>query len=117
MPGSSAAETGVAWFRLALGAVHVSVCHIGSPEPAVVSSSSASSSERASSPYVHWDRDVVHAARCIGGVKAVWVLLIIESSVWVALEVSLKVRERAATKSSRLELWVWNVGCIAALLL
>ena len=116
MPCSSVTEASVSWFRLASGAVRVGVSCVGSPEPAVVSSSSASSAKRTCSTYVHWNRHVVHAARRIRGVEAIWVLLVIERPVWVALEVSLKVCECAATKSSRLELWTWDIGRIAALL-
>ena len=109
-------ETGVSWFRLASGAVHVSVNRIGSPEPIVVSSSSASSAECTGSPYVHWDWDIIHAARRVGGVESVWVLLVIERPVWIALEVLLEIGERAAAESSRLELWAGNVGRVTTLL-
>ena len=113
MSCSSAAEAGVVWFRFVSGAVHVGV---SSPEPVVVSSSSVSSAKSACSSYVHRDRDVVHASRCIGGVEAIWVLLVVESPIWVSLKVLLKVRERATAESSRLELWAWDVGRITTLL-
>ena len=116
MPCSSAAEAGIAWFCLASGAVHISISHIGFPEPAIVSSSSASSAERASSSNVHWDRNVVHTAGRVGGVEAIWVLLIVEPSVRIALEVSLKIHERSAAEPLRLKLRVQDVGRIAALL-
>ena len=115
MSRSSATETGVAWFCFTSGAVHVSVDCVGSPEPIVVSSSSASSTECASPPDVHWDQDIVHASGGVGGVEVIWVL-IVKPFIRVALKVSLKVCERATTKSSRLELRAWNVGRIATLL-
>ena len=115
MSRSSTAEAGVAWFCFASGAVRISVNRIGSPGPIVVSS--VSSAKCASSSDVHWDWDIVHASRGVRGVKAVWVLLVIECSVRVALEVSLEVRERAATESSRLKLWARDVGRVAILLL
>ena len=111
----SAAEAGVAWFRFASRAVYVGVDCVGSPEPAVVPSSSAPSTECASSSYVHWDWDVVHATGCVGGVEAVRIL-VVECSVRVALEVLLEVCKCAAAKPSRLELWARYVGRIAALL-
>ena len=116
MPCSSAAEAGIAWFRLASGAIHVGISRVGSPEPVVVSSSSASSAECAGSSYVHWNWDIVHATRRIRGVEPIWVLLIVEPFVWVALEVSLKIHKRAAAESSRLELRAGNIGRITALL-
>ena len=115
MSCSSATEAGVAWFCLASGTVHVGVDRIGSLGSAVVSSSSAPSAKCASSPYVHWDWDIVHATRRVGGVKTVRVL-IIECSVRVALEILLEICERAATEPSRLKLWARHVGCVTALL-
>ena len=108
-------EAGVTRFRFASGAVRISVDRIGSPGAVVVSS--VSSAKCAGSSNVHWDWDIIHASRGIRGVKAVWVLLVIECSVWVALEVLLEVHERAATESSRLKLWVRDVGRVAILLL
>ena len=109
-------EAGVAWFRFASGAVHVSIGRVRSPEPAIVSSSSISSAKCTCPSYVHRDRDIVHAARCIGGVEAVWVL-VVEPSIRVALKVPLKICERATTESSRLKLRARDVGRIATLLL
>ena len=114
MSRSSATEAGVAWFRFASGAVRVSVDRIGSPGPIVVPS--VSSAERAGPSDVHWDWDIVHASRGIRGIEAVRVLLVIECSVRVALEVPLEVRERAAAESSRLKLWARDVGRAAVLL-
>ena len=116
MSHSSAAEAGVVWFCLASGAVHIGVSRVGSPEPAVVSSSSASSAKRTCSTYVHWNWDIVHATRRVRGVESVWVLLIVEPFVRIALEISLKVRECSAAEPSRLKLWARDVGCIATLL-
>ena len=110
-------EAGISWFRLASGTIDVGVSCVGSPEPVVVPSSSASSAECAGPSYVHWDRHVVHAARRVRGVETIWILLVIEHPIRVALEVSLEVCECAAAESSRLELWTRDVGCIAALLL
>ena len=115
MSCSSAAEAGVTWFCFASGAVHIGINRVGPPEPAVVSSSSASSAECAGSSYVHWDWDVVHATRRVGRVKTVRVL-VVERSVRVALEVFLEIRECAAAESSRLKLWARYIGCVAALL-
>ena len=115
MSCSSAAEARVAWFSLASGAVDICIGCIGSPEPAVVSSSSVSSAECTCSSNVHGDRDVIHAAGCIGGVEAVRVL-IIERSVRVALEILLEIRERAAAEPSRLKLWAWYIGRVTTLL-
>ena len=112
----STTEACISWFRFASGAVHVCVDRIGPPGFVVVSSS-ASPAKRAGSAYVHWYGHIVHATGCVGGIEAIWILLIIERSIWVALEVPLEVRECAATESTRLELWAWNVGRIAALLL
>ena len=108
-------EAGVAWFRFASGAVRISVDRIGSPGAIVVSS--VSSAKCASSSYVHRDWDIVHATRGVRGVKAVWVLLVIECPVRVALEVPLEVRERTATEPSQLKLRAWDVGRVAILLL
>ena len=108
-------EASVAWFRFASGAVHVSVDRVGPPRRIVVSS--VSSAKCAGSSYVHWDWDIVHASRGVRGVKAIWVLLVIECPVRVALEVLLEVRERAAAESSQLKLWARDVGCVAILLL
>ena len=112
----SASEAGISWFRFASGTIDVGVSRVGSPEPIVVSSSSASSAKRAGPSDVHWDRDVVHASWGIRGVESVWVLLIVEPFVRVALEVSLEIRKCSAAESSRLELWTWYVGCVTALL-
>ena len=109
---SSTAETCVARFRFTSGAVHVRIDCVSSPGSVTVSSS-ASPAERAGSAYVHRDWDVVHAAGRVGGVEAV---RIIEGSIWVALEVSLKVRKCSSAEAAGLELWTWDVRCIAALL-
>ena len=116
MSGPSAAEARIARFRFASGAIYVGIYGIGPPGSVVVSSST-SPTERTGPPYVHWDGYVVHAARHIRGVEAIWILLVIERPVWIALKVSLEVCECAAAESSGLKLWARDVGRIAALLL
>ena len=114
MSSSSAAEARITRFRLASGAVHVCINCIGPPGSVVVSSSSTSPAECTGSPYVHWDRNVVHTAGRVRGVEAVRV---IERPVRVTLEVPLEVCKRSSVKAARLKLWARDVSRVGALLL
>ena len=115
MSGSSAAEARIAQFRFASGAIYVGIHGVGPPGSVVVSSS-ASPTKRTGPSYVHWDGYVIHAARRVRGVEAVWILLVVERPVRVALKVSLEVCKCTAVEPSGLKLWARDVGRVAALL-